>query len=132
MPARVLRRVRALVLLADGWAPVDVPGAVGCGEATVRRVRQRFEVGGIAAVLEDAPKPGRAASVSKRIESRIVAMVCGPPPDGCSRWTVRLATEEAIERGIVEQVSRERIRLLLRDHDLKPWREKNVVRSRTQ
>jgi len=29
-------------------------------------------------------------------------------------------------------VGRETIRILLLDHDLKPWREKNVVRGRTQ
>ncbi len=127
--ARTQRRVRALTLLAEGWAPIDVPAAVGCGEATVRRVRQPYEAGGIDAVLEDAPQRGRPRSVSKQEETRIVAMVCGPPPEGCSRWTVNLVTKEAAARGIVTPVGRETIRLLLRDHDLRPWREKNVVRG---
>lgn len=41
-------------------------------------------------------------------------MVCGNPPEGRARWTV---------------LGRETIRILLLDHDLKPWRERNVVRA---
>jgi hypothetical protein len=29
---------------------------------------------------------------------RIIAMVCGPPPEGRARWTVRLIAEEAVKR----------------------------------
>lgn len=127
--ARTQRRVRALILLAEGWAPVDVPGAVGCGEATVRRVRQRHESGGIDSVLEDRPQRGRPRAISAQAEARIVAMVCGPPPEGCNRWTINLVAERAIAQGIVQPVCRESIRLVLRDHDLRPWRKKNVVRA---
>jgi putative transposase len=126
---RILKRLRVLTLLADGWAPSDVPAAVGCGEANVRRTRQRFEQGGLTAVLEDRPRPGRQRSTTDAVEARIVAMVCSSPPDGRSRWTVRLVADEVVERGIVKRISREKIRLILCDHDLKPWREKNVVRS---
>lgn len=126
---RVLKRVRALILLADGWPPGDVPAAVGCGEATVRRVRQRFEQSGVAAVLDDRPRSGPPRSVTKTVEARIIAMVCSSPPEGRSRWTVRLVAEEVGARGIAKRIGRESVRLIFRDHDLKPWREKNVVRT---
>jgi hypothetical protein len=54
-------------------------------------------------------------------------MVCADPPDGAARWTVRLITDQAVKRKLVDQVGRETIRVLLQSHDLKPWREKNVV-----
>jgi putative transposase len=129
LPVRILKRVRVVTLLADGWAPADIPSAVGCGEATVRRARQRFEQGGVARVLDDRPPPGRSRTTTETVEARIIAMVCASPPEGRSRWTVRLVAEEVVERGIVKRISREKIRLILRDHDLKPWREKNVVRA---
>ncbi len=47
------------------------------------------------------------------------------------RWTVRLLTEEVVKRKLVPRVGRETIRVLLESHDLKPWREKNVVRGGT-
>jgi hypothetical protein len=59
-------------------------------------------------------------------------MACSEAPDGRARWTVRLIAEQAIKRKLVPKVGRETIRILLESHDLKPWREKNVVRGRTQ
>jgi hypothetical protein len=56
-------------------------------------------------------------------------MVCGSPPEGRARWTVRLVAEEAARRKLVPVVGRETIRVLLQSHELKPWREKNVVRG---
>jgi hypothetical protein len=75
---------------------------------------------GAAGVLDDSQK------------QRIIAMVCSAPPEGRARWTVRLVAQEAVKRRLAPRVGRETIRLLLLDHDLKPWREKNVVRGRTQ
>ncbi len=57
-------------------------------------------------------------------------MVCSNPPEGRSRWTVRLIAEEAVKRKLVPRAGRETIRILLAGHDLKPWREKNVVCGR--
>jgi hypothetical protein len=41
-------------------------------------------------------------------------------------------TTEAVKRKLAPQVGRETIRILLQNHELKPWREKNVVRGGTQ
>lgn len=125
--AREVSRARILLLLDEGWAPSDVPAAVGCGEATVRRVRARYEQGGVERALTEAPRPGHAKVLSDKQEARIIAMVCSAPPDGYARWTVQLVVEQAILRGLVDKVGRETVRVLLRNHDLKPWREKNVV-----
>jgi hypothetical protein len=40
---------------------------------------------------------------------------------------VRLIATEAVKRKLAPQVGRETIRILLQSHELKPWREKNVV-----
>jgi len=40
---------------------------------------------------------------------------------------VRLIAEEAVKHKLVPQAGRETIRILLLHHDLKPWREKNVM-----
>jgi hypothetical protein len=63
-------------------------------------------------------------------KQRIIAMVCSDPPEGQARWTVRLVAEEAVKRRLVPRVGRETIRVLLLHHDLRPWREKNVVCGR--
>src|ERR1035438_7372057 len=47
-----------------------------------------------------------------------------------SERRVLFRSEEVIKRKLVPRVGRETIRVLLESHELKPWREKNVVRGR--
>jgi putative transposase len=63
---------------------------------------------------------------------RIIAMVCGSPPEGRAQWSVRLIAAEAVKRKLVPRMGRETIRVLLESHDLKPWREKRLVHRGTR
>ena len=76
-------------------------------------------------------RPGNPALLDGPQRQRIVALVCGPPPQERARWTVCLLAEEAVKRKLVPRVSRETVRSVLEHHDLKPWRENNVVRGDT-
>ena len=77
-------------------------------------------------------RPGKQRALDAGQSQRIIAMVCGSAPEGRARWSVRLIAEEAVKRKLAQQVGRETIRILLQTHELKPWREKNVVRRRTE
>lgn len=123
------RRLRILELLDAGWNLTHTGQAVGTYPREVRRVGWRYLEQGLQAALTDDPRPSPSALLDHRDESAIVAMVCSEPPEGRARWTVRLVTEEARKRGIVQKVARESVRKVLAKHDLKPWRKKNVVCS---
>jgi hypothetical protein len=126
--ARIWKRIRILELLHEEWTIGDVAVAVGTYRREVRRVGWRFLDRGVLAALGDDPRPIPPKRLDTRQEAAIVAMVCGPPPDGCARWTIRLTTEETKRRGIEADVGRETVRQVLAHHALKPWRKKNVVR----
>ena len=98
----------------------------------IRTIGRRYQHGGLEAALFERQRPGAAAVLDNSQKLRIIAMVCSDPPEGRARWTVRLVAQEAVTRRLIPRVGRETIRILLLDHDLKPWREKNVVRGRTQ
>jgi putative transposase len=127
---RVVKRARMLRLLDQGTGPPQVASAVGVSPQTVRNIGWRYVGEGLERDLHETPRPGHQPALSPGQAQRIVAMVCGPPPAGRARWSVRLIAEEAMRRRLVPTVGRETIRMLLRQHDLKPWREKNVVRRR--
>jgi hypothetical protein len=127
--ARTWKRIRILELLDKQWTLADVADALGTYPREVRRVGWRYLERGVQAALTDDPRPKPAKLLDTRQQAAIVAMVCGPPPGGYARWTIRVTTEETKRRGIVADVGRETIRQVLADHELKPWREKNVVRS---
>ncbi len=129
--ATARERVRARILLLShaGWDRPSIAEATGSSTSTVGRVRRQYCQEGLAEALKEKPRPGARPKLSVRQEQEIAALACTSPPKGFARWSIRLLTEEAIRRRICEPVSHERIRIVLRDHDLKPWREKNVVYS---
>ncbi len=129
-PVRTVLRALALRQLAEGHSIREVATKVGLTPKTVWLTSQRYQQAGLERALYERPRPGKALLLDAQQRQRIVALVCGPPPEGRARWTVRLLTEEAVKRKLVPRVGRETIRVLLESHDLKPWREKNVVRGR--
>ena len=129
-PVRTVLRALALRQLAKGQTVRQVAKNVALTPKTVWLTSQRFRQGGLERALYERPRPGKAALLDAPHRQRIVALACGPPPEGRARWTVRLLTEEVIKRKLVPRIGRETIRVLLESHDLKPWREKNVVRGR--
>ena len=129
---RVVLRALALQQLAKGVSAPQIASVVLLTAQAVRNVGRRYRVGGLDAALYDKQRPGAAAILDDSQKQRLIAMVCSDPPEGCARWTVRLVAEEAVKRKLVPRVGRETIRILLLHHDLKPWREKNVVRRRSR
>ena len=126
------RRIRVLLLLDAGHSVRSTATAVGGYHREVSRVGKRYLQGGLAKALSEEPRPKPSPMLDSTQQAALVAMVCGPPPEGRARWTVRLLAVEASKRGVVDKVGRETVRIVLARHDLKPWREKNVVRSRDQ
>lgn len=131
-PVRVVQRARTLLLLDEGQSPPKAAHAVGLSAPAVRNIGWRYCAGGLDAALYDRPRPGAQPALETAQRQRIIALVCSEPPPGFARWSVRLITEEAVKRKLVSRVGRETIRLLLLDHDLKPWREKKLVHRRTR
>lgn len=125
--ARLWKRIRILELLDRGWTMADAAQAMGTYPREVRRIGWRYVERGLDAALGDEARPKPSRMLDTKQQAAIVAMVCAAPPPGRSRWTVVLIAEEATRRGIVAKVGRETIRRLLTRHELKPWREKNVV-----
>ena len=129
---RVVLRAVALLQLAAGVSASRIAAVLPLTAQAIGKIGRRYQSGGLESALYEKPRPGAAALLDNSEKQRIIAMVCSNPPAGYARWTVRLVAQEAVKRGLVPQVGRETIRILLLRHDLKPWREKNVVCSRTQ
>jgi hypothetical protein len=126
---RVWRRIQILKLLDKGWDLTATGEALDTYAREVRRVGWRYLEKGLEAALTDDERPKPSKKLDARQEAAVVALVCGPPPTGRARWTVALIVKEAKRLGIVASIGDETIRTLLAAHDLKPWREKNVVRA---
>jgi putative transposase len=125
---RVVLRALALLQLAEDASAPQIAKVIPLTSQAIRRLGHRYEQAGLHGALYEKQRPGAAEVLDSSQKQRIIAMVCSNPPEGRARWTVRLVAEEAVKRKLVPTVGREAIRILLLHHDLKPWREKNVVR----
>jgi putative transposase len=129
---RVVLRAVALFQLAKGVSAPRISSVIPLTPQAIRKVGHRYQQGGLERALYEKERPGASQVLDDSQKQRIIAMVCSDPPEGRARWTVRLVVEEAVKRRLVPRVGRETIRVLLLHHDLKPWREKNVVRGRLE
>ena len=122
--ARTLVRARVLLLAdqAEGGAAKSDPQiieALGCGRATVERVREQFVEEGLEAALR--PRPSNRVyerKIDGRIEAHLIALACGTPPAGRARWTLRLLGEQMVGLGYVESLSHEAVRRTLKKTNL--------------
>jgi transposase len=122
--AAAYRRTHAQILLSvdEGGQGLGLrDGAVaeqlGVNERTVSRLRQRCVEQGLEAALERQPRQReRARVLDGEGEAQLVALMCGAPPSGQSRWTLQLAADRLVELGVVESISHESVRQVLKKH----------------
>lgn len=118
--AQKLVRARILLLAdqADGGpahSDPEIVAALGCGRASVERIRKRFVEDGLDAALN--PKPSQRVYERKldgQAEAHLIALACGAPPEGRSRWTLRLLSDQLVVLEHVESVSYETVRRTLK------------------
>ena len=127
---RVVLRALALLQFAEHASASQIARVIPLTPQAIRRLGHRYQQAGLEGALYEKQRPGATEVLDTNQKQRIIAMVCSDPPEGQARWTVRLVAEEAVKRRLVPRVGRETIRILLLHHDLRPWREKNVVRRR--
>jgi len=112
--ARVITRARLLLLSDQGWDDQQVADALQIGRATVERIRRRAVREGVETALVDRPRPGQKRKLDDKQEARLVAIACSDPPLGQKRWTVRLLMEEILQQEMVDTISFETVRRVLK------------------
>jgi len=118
--ARKLTHARIL-LKADqgpagpGWTDDAIAEAVETSRPTVSRVRKQYVEEGLeAAVNRRAPTREYLRKLDGEQEARLIALACGTPPDGEARWSLRLLADKLVELEIVEEVSYQTVRRILK------------------
>jgi transposase len=112
--ARVITRSRILLLSEEGRTDQQVADALQIGRATVERIRRRAVREGVEVALVDRPRPGAEPKLDVKQEAQLIAIACSEPPAGQKRWTIRLLMEEVMQRKIVDSISFETVRRIVK------------------
>lgn len=118
---RKVTRALILKLKDKNYTNIEAADIAEVTPRTVVNVLHYYKNGGLKSALNDDPHPGRPIKFDDKIKAKIVAVVCSDPPEGFDRWTLDLLKEEVEKNKIASNISRDSIRLILREHDLKPW-----------
>ncbi len=91
--------------LGPSWTDARISEAYDIHTRTVRSVRQRFVEEGLESALnrKKQQNPSRPRKLDGAAEARLIATVQGPPPEGRSRWTLRLLSDRVVELGICDE-----------------------------
>lgn len=113
--ARKMKRAQILLKADEGWKDEAIVTALNTSRPTVERIRKRFVQGNVDKALNDDPRPGGAkVKLDGRAEAQLIALVCSDTPDGHARWTLRLLADKLVELGVVESISHEAVRQVLK------------------
>jgi hypothetical protein len=125
-PARTLTHARILLKSdcseqGSNWSYSQICAALDVAPLTVANVRKRyFEEGLDAALQRKKPEREYEHCLDGEAEAHLVALVCGEPPEGKDRWTLRLLQKRMVELTYAETVSHETIRTTLKKMSLSP------------
>jgi len=119
---RVITRARIMLLSDAGRTDQQVAEALQVGLATVERIRRRAVREGIEVALVDRPRLGPKPMLSAKQQAQLVAIACSDPPPGQKRWTIRLLMEEVMKQKIVDSISFETVRRVIKKTMSNPGR----------
>jgi transposase len=112
--ARKNSRARILLLADEDKRDEDIVDALKVGLRTVERTRQRFVEEGIEVALNDRRHPGKRPKLDGSQTAYLTALACSDPPEGRERWTLQLLAEQLVEAGVVDAISGETVRQVLK------------------
>lgn len=117
------RRRAQVLLLADegthgpGLTDKDTAERIGFSQRAVEQIRERCVTGGLNIALERKKRSKeRAQKLDGEGEARLMSLACSDSPEGYARWTLHMLASELVELNIVENISHECVRQVLKKH----------------
>jgi len=115
--------INALILLgcdegesqAERSVNKEISRVLNISMRRIDRVKKRFVEEGLDVALNG--KKGRrryARKVDKHFEARLAALMREEPPEGFSRWSLRLIADKVVELDYIDSVSHETIRRVIK------------------
>ena len=114
--------IHALILLncdmgkySDKVKNEDIAKVLKIGMRTIDRVKKKFVEEGFEIALEGKPtRRNYEKKTDGDLEAHLIALSCGKPPKGFSRWSLRLLADRVVELEYIESISHETVRRILK------------------
>jgi putative transposase len=102
-------------LLSDeGLEDDEIVNTLKVSKSTVCRIRKRYCRQGLDFSLSEKPRRGAPPKIDGRVEAQLTLLACSEPPEGRSRWTIRLLADRLVEMEVVDSISHMSVQRLLK------------------
>jgi transposase len=112
--ARSQTRARILLLADEGRDDNEISDVLKVSKSTASRIRKRYYEGGLNFALHEKARSGAPLKMDGRIEAQLTLLACSDPPEGRSKWTVRLLADKLVEMEVVDSISHMSVQRLLK------------------
>ena len=109
-PAKVILKARILLKAdqgahGEGWPDEEICDALDSNISMVTRVRTKLVTEGLDAVLRRKKRatPPIQPIFDGEKQAQLTALACSKPPEGHTRWSLRLLADKVVELEIVEK-----------------------------
>jgi len=116
--ARKITRCRILLLADKGKTDQEISDALNVCLATIFNIRRRYSQWDLERAIGEAARSGQPPKFEGKSMAQITAIACGKPPEGHARWSPRLLADHVIELDIVETISYQSVRNILKKTNL--------------
>ena len=115
LSARKMKRGLILLRADEGWKDEEIVAAVNSSRPTVERIRKRYVEGGLSRALNEDARPGARKKLDGRAEAHVIALACSEDgPADSDHWSLRAIADELVELGLVDSISHEAVRQVLK------------------
>jgi transposase len=102
------------LLFDDDLEDDEIVETLKVSKTTVCRIRKRYCEGGLDYALREKPRSGAPAKIDGKIEAKITMIACSEPPDGRSKWTLKLLADKLVEMEVVDSISNMTVQRVLK------------------
>jgi transposase len=115
------KRAQAMLELDEskGKKPLSskkIGAKIGLSEGCIDKYRKEYATNGLEKMKSRKKReiPPVPAKVTGEVEAHIIAVACSEPPEGRAEWTMQMIAERIILDGVVESISDETVRRVLK------------------
>src|SRR6185312_14177022 len=103
--ARKITRCRILLLCNAGKSKTEIASMLSINPNTVSNTCRRYVEEGLEPAINEKPRSGAPTLFDGKLRAKITALACSTPPEGRSRWSLRLLSDKAVELDLVDSIS---------------------------
>jgi len=119
-PLKFAKRVKSILMLEEGRPILHIKKAISLQRRIIRKWAYRYLEHGVDG-LYDSPRPGRPRIFPEDVEKKLIEIATASPSKydrKLKRWTCKELCNQLVNDGIVENISLETVRRILKKSDI--------------